>query len=221
MKISDKTYIIILLIAALALSSISYWRLREFNQSLSEINLPEIPSSENNLPGIDLEDFLPPEKEGYQEWISPDGKLKLRYPAGWTVIDKNLLESFDLTDISLAESEILFFAHQINIKEQASTALTISEFDAEKSLEEIIDKIEKEAEEQNKKVEITSIEGKEGVWLEITSGDSSQSNFYSKGKVIFAEDKTYLILLTAPQENWPQLEKIADEIFNSVELPSI
>jgi len=219
MKISDKAYVIILLIAVLALSLISYWRFKEFDQSLSKIELPEIPSSENTLPGTNLEDFLPPEKEGYQEWISPDGKLKLQYPASWTRLDEALLEYSDQEETPLTESKILLFAHQIDIKEQTLAVLTVSEAEVEKSLEEIVEKIERDAKEQGSKTEIMDVKTEgEIAWIETLSESPNQPNSYSKVKLIFTENKTYLVVFTAPQIYWPQLEKEANEIFSSVYL---
>ena len=221
MKISDKAYVIILLIAILVLSLISYRRFKEFDQSLSEIELPEIPSSEITLPGTNLEDFLPPEKEGYQEWISPDGKLKLQYPASWTRLDEALLEYSDQTETSLTESGILFFAHRIDIKEQTLAILTVSETDAEKSLEKIIERMGQDAEEQGGKIGIMDVKTEgEIAWIETLSEYPNQPNYYSKVKLIFTENKTYLIVFSAPQTYWPQLKEEANEIFGSAHLPS-
>jgi len=214
MQIPDKTYIVILLIVILGLSFASYWRFNDFNKSLSEIDLPKI-----EMPETNLDDFMPTEKENYHEWISPDGKLKLEYSANWTELSELFSQYPNQSGINLTDSEVLFFAHRLKIKEQALAFLTINQFNAEEGLEKIIEKIKQTPNEQNGKIEIIEIKNEgEIIWLEIVSERSSQPNFYSKGKLIFDEEKTYLILFTVKQTDWSNFEEEANEIFNSAEL---
>jgi len=209
MKTPDKTYILILLIVILGLSLTSYWRFNDFNKSLSEINLPEI-----NFPETNLDDFLQAE-EDYQEWISPDERLKLRYSTKWKSTNDFLSQASDQIEVS----DILFSAYQLKIKEQTLVFLTVNEFNSEKTLEEIIEKIEQDTEDKDGKIEIISVEnGEEITWIEMSLKRSGSPDFYSKVKIIFDEQKTYLIIFTAQQVYWPEFEEEANEILNSMEL---
>ncbi|MFH1509581.1 MAG: hypothetical protein ABID67_00310 [Candidatus Nealsonbacteria bacterium] len=209
MKTPDKTYILILLIVILGLSLTSYWRFNDFNKSLSEINLPEI-----NFPETNLEDFLQTE-EDYQEWISPDERLKLRYSTKW----KSTNDFLSLASDQIEVSDILFSAYQLKVKEQTLVFLTINEFNSKKTLEEIIEKIEQDAEEQDGKIEIINVENEEEIaWIEISSKRSGSPDFYSKGKFIFDKEKTYLIIFTTQQVYWSKFKEEANKILNSMEL---
>lgn len=216
MKISDKTYVLIIFAVILALSFISYWHIKRFQATLPEIEWPkfEMPKIE-----IDWGKILSPEKEGEQEWFSPDGKLKLTYSVNWMAMDESILEHGRGAGIILDESEVLLFAYRLKTMGQAFALLTVIQISAEKSLEEIIEEIEQNVkiEGGEMKVVMREIEG-EIARLETTSEYPGQPSFYSKGKIIFTKGKTYLIFLTSSQKDWPQFEEEAKEIFDSAEL---
>ncbi len=216
MKISDKTYILILIIIILVLSLITYGRFEKFRLVLPETELPRV-----EMPKIEpgWEDTLFPESEGKQDWASPDGKLKLTYPASWQEMGQDVLKHSDESGIILMESEVLLFAHRFKLQEQAFALLMVSQASAEKNLEEILEEMEQSIKEEEGEIEIIILEIEDGIArLEMISKYANQINFYSKGKIIFAQEKTYLIFLASPQKDWPQFEEEAREIFDSIRL---
>jgi len=216
MKLSDRTYILILLLLILGLSYTSYWQLKRFGQSLSEISFPKIEMPETKL---ELEGFSSSGKENKQEWLSPDGKLELVYSANWLAMNETFSEYFGQTQTALAETEILFFAYQFKTEEQALAFLIVGKTSPEKSSEEIIKGIEQNTQEQGGEIEVAILETEDDVaWVEMTSKYPNQSIFYSKGKIIFSDEGTYLIISSASQTDWPKFEQEAQEILDSAQL---
>ncbi len=214
MKLSDKTYIIILLIVISVISLLGRWRFEEFKKSFGKVELPKIETQEI---GLNLEDLLvEEEEEGYKDWSSPDKIINLHYSSEWIRLDEALLESSGQTEAPTTEYEVLFFASLVDLRNQATAILTVSGIDPNKSLEEIITMIEQDNQKQESETKVTKTEAENGtVWLEIVSEYPNQPNFYSKARLIFAKETTYLIVFSTPEENWSKLEKKANEILNS------
>ncbi len=209
----DKQYFILTIIFILVLSFVTYWQFKSFRETSSGIQLPE----------FEMPEFKPPslsENAESKEFISPDEKLKLNYPSGWIEFPKESLEKLN-QEIVKTGSEILFFAQKLSLKEAAFASLVVQELNSENGsgLEEIIEKIKREAEEKNMEMEIIKleIEGKEAN-LEIKYQQENGNIFHSKEKIIPTEDKIYLIDFVVPDKNWSQFEKEAEEIFNSVQI---
>ena len=214
MQISNKTYILILAILIIGLSLTSYWRFQKPSGSLPGIKLPEIKTPETSLEELTL-----PAKESYQEWVSPDGKLKLTYSNRWIPMNEAFLEYGREAGIMLTKSEILFFAYQAKLEKQTFSFLTVNAIDSQKKPEEVVEEIKQTAEEQDGEIEITILKTENGTaWLEMISRYPNQPSFYSKGKVILGNEKTYLIVLTSPQKDWPQFKEEAEEVLNSAQL---
>lgn len=214
MKLSDRTYILILLIVVLGLGYMSYGQFSRFKQSLGEVRLPEIEIQDTRL-----EEFLTPQEEGEQEWTSPDGKLKLTYPAGWTEADETFLKYLGQAGIALEETELLFFAHRLDLERQAPALLIVNQIKGQKSIEEIAEEIERNIEEQNGEIEINITEQDDRIaWLEMFLKYPGQSDSYSKGKALASENETYLVILSSYKTDWPKFEQEAQEIFDSAQL---
>lgn len=214
MRLSDRTYILILLVLIIGLSLMSYSQLKRFSQSLGEVQLPEI-----EMPETRLEEFFLPADEGEQEWVSPDGKLKLTYSSNWTKADEAFLGYLDQAGIVLRETELLLFAHQLNLEKQALAFLMVSKTKEQRNAEEIIKEIKQNIEEQNGKIEIEVLEqNDEIIWLEMVLEYPNQPNSYSKGKVIVDKSGTYLIVFSSYQADWPKFEQEAEEILESAQL---
>lgn len=214
MKLSNRTYILILLVLILGLSYVSYGQFKRFSRSLGEVKLPEI-----EIPETKLEEFFSPKDEGKQEWVSPDGKLKLTYSANWTEADETFLAYLDQTGIVLEETELLFFAHRLDPEKQALALLIVSKTKEQRSIEEIIKEIKQNIEEQNGKIEIEiSEQDNQIIWLEMVLEYPNQPNSYSKGKAIVNESGTYLVIFSSYQTDWPKFEQEAEEILESAQL---
>jgi len=203
----------------LGLSLVSYWRFQKVRLTIPETELPALPKVE--MPDMEAEwrDTFFPESEEKEEWTSPDGKLKFEYSASWQEMDQAVLLPAEKGEFLLAESEVLFFAYRIKVQEQAFALLVVSQADSEKSLEEIITEVKQNIEDEEGEVEITVLESeKEVALLEMSLKYSDEGEFYSKGKIIFSEGKTYLVFFLSPQKDWPQFEEEANDAIGSIRL---
>ena len=216
MKLSDRTYIIILIIAILSLSLITYWRFQRVREGLPQIQFPAFEMPEMKL---DLTDSLFSEKEGAKTWISPDNKLQLNYSISWVEMDENILMHGAETGILLEEARTLLFLYRFKMAEQAYAFLMVSRTPAEKSLEEIIKEAEQNLKMGGGKTEIKILKTENKFTdLEIISKQPASPISYSRVKIIFTGKENYLILFNSLQKDWLYFEEEAKEVFNSVEL---
>lgn len=209
----DKQYFILTVISILVLSFVTHWQFKNFQESSSEIKLPEFEMSKIELPSFQ-------EDSDYKEFISPDEKLKLKYHSLWIEFPKETLENLN-KEIVKTGSEILFFAQKFDLEKTTFTSLIIQELNSENGsgTEEIIEKIKKEAEEKNIGMEILKLEIKEKeANLETKYQQEDGDIFHSKEKIILTENKIYLISFIAPDKDWLNFEQEAEEIINSVQL---
>lgn len=206
MKI-DK-FLILITLFILGLSFATYWQFKNFQNSLSEVKFPKF-----EMPKFEIPFF--PKDEGYKEFISPDGKLKLKYSSGWMEMTKENLESFNQEK---TKENVLFFVQKLKIEKAALAFLIVQESERGTNIEEIIEEMKKETMEMEGEMEILSLEKEnKGGYLE-AKYKRKGSIFHSKEKIILGENKFYVISIIALEKDWPEFKDEADEILNSIEL---
>ncbi|MDI6883403.1 MAG: hypothetical protein QMC93_02995, partial [Patescibacteria group bacterium] len=154
-----------------------------------------------------------------REFISPDGKLKLRYSSDWVEMPKETLEKFNQAMIKEG-AEVLLLAQKIDIEKGTSASLVVQEFfSKERGLEEVIEEIKADFKERGAEIEILKSEIKNGeAFLEGKSVQEEIPAFYFRERVILYENKDYLIVFLTLEKDWPEFENEANEILNSVSL---
>lgn len=232
MKLSDRTYIIILVAMIIGLSLVTYWHFQKPREPL-EIEAPkfEMPEMNFDFDQVNWSDFEMPitdfdreegssqESEGGKEWASPDGKLRLVYTDNWVPMQEAFLNTGAIMGTMLLEEEVLFVAYHPEVAGGSFPTLTVGLVDPEKTLEEIVALIEQNLERGGGETEIVTLESEDDITdIEIILKYPGYLDFYSKGKIIFTKEKTYLIFFTVPQQVWPQFEEEAKKILGSVEL---
>lgn len=193
------------------LSLITFLRLKKVDFTFDEIELPKI-----EMPERKIEDFLPLEKEGEKEWLSPDQKLKLTYSLNWTNLREAFFERSE-EKIMVEEFEFLLLAQRLNLQNNLSALLTVYKVAGQESLEEFIENLKEFIKSQSEQTEINIVEEENFVWVEFTSKEKEQT-FYSKGKVIIREETAYLVLISAQEESWSFFKQEIQEIFDSVQI---
>src|SRR3989344_1679757 len=161
-----------------------------------------------------------PTKEGDTEFISPDGKLKLKYPADWLVIEggeflettipQDWKENYDL--------KTLFLGQEFQADGFAQVIVYQGNFDFPVS--EIIEKMHNANREQGRQVTITDskIEEKIGVF-EARSIVPQSYTLHSKEKIIKeGKENTYLVAFVALEKDWQEFSEQADSIINSAQI---
>lgn len=197
-------------------SIFSYWHFKQFKVSPTKINLPNF-----EMPETDLEKLLypEPEKEDYKEWISPDGKLKLKYSANWIETNEDFLSELRQGEVNLIGGSVLFFAFQFRVKDGALAFLTVEEISPPKNLEVIVKEMEKRITEKEGKMEIINLEQKDKIArLEIKMKDKKGINSRAKEEIIFNNDKAFSVVFTSFEKDWQIFEKEANEIFDSIQI---
>ncbi len=205
----SKKDILLIFFVILLLSFFTYRHFKSWRESLSEVEMPKF-----EMPKFEI----PSKKEGgYKEFVSPDGELKMKYPADWMEMKKEMFEGFTQE----GEGKTLFFAQKFEFEKTAQAFLTVQELNLKekKGAEEIIEEMKKDVEAKEGKMEILKleIEDKTAV-LEASYKGKTGFPLRSKEKIILNEKKGYLISFSTFEKNWPDLQKEAEEIINSTTL---
>jgi len=217
-NMKNKNLFILTIICIISLAIISYKQLRGFNSPLSENQIP-------NFEMPDFESLLFEGKEGSERFVSPNKKLEMNYPSSWMRMEGGSLEYFN-QEVIKEEAKVLFFAQKLDVKTGSFASLVVQELnlDKNKTVEELVQEIEKEALEKGVRMEITNleIEGQGGL-LEAKYITGQDFDLHSKEKITIlelenAEPIAYLISFIALDKDWTKFEQEADEIFNSVEI---
>jgi len=205
----DFKILILIFVFILGLSFITYWQFKGLQKPLTKVELPKF-----KMPEISTELWLG-EKEGLKEWISPDGKLKMKYPAYWIEMEESSLKNFFQP---VEGAEILLFAYRFKLENLTNLVfLVIQKLNSEKNLEKIIEEIKGTAKEKG--IEIINLKIEENrVELETEYQSKTGDIFYSKEKLILAGENLYLISVFSPKKNWTQIEGEANEILSSIQL---
>ncbi len=202
---TNKRHLLIVIALIVFCGLMSYGQFKKFGKSRGEVNLPKLEKPEFNL-----ESLLEEEKE-LKEFISPDGKLSLKYSANWVGSDQILAKNIKQGVITVEEAELLFLASRFDFEKQAGAFLAIEKIDAKKTLEEIIEEIKQEATfVDSKKENGTAV-------LEAKYKDEDAPEFYLKGKIILGENEIYLITVSTPEKDWPIFKEEAEKVFESIQ----
>jgi hypothetical protein len=209
----DKKALLISLLAIIILSFITTRYFKNLSNPLSKVEFPEF-----EIP--DFSPFASQESGELIEFISPDKKLKLKYPSHWTKMTLDALTKFDQVVVG-QKAKNLLFVQAFKLEKRALAFLTVQELTLgeENSLEKIIEIIEEGMERQEGEVEITNLEIEDGeACFEGKYRGGQSPPMYSKEKIILGDNKAYLISLFNFENDWSEFEKEVSEILSSVEL---
>jgi len=211
MKIDKFLLLIIALILLLSLAT--FWQFRNFKKFLSAVNL-----SKFEIPKFEI--TSPFKKEGIKEFVSEDGKLKVKYAADWIELSQTILEVLN-KEMVKEGAEVLFYAQKMELEKSAFAFLVIQkvDFETDRNLEEFIEEIKKENEEREIKMEMIdlTIEDEEAIMETLISKKESGLIFHSKEKIILSENRGWIITVFTLKDSWAEFEKEAEEILRSLE----
>lgn len=158
-----------------------------------------------------------PTENGSKEFTSPDGKLKVTYPANWlnveggeylqTIAPQEWREKYDL--------QVLFLGQKFQKNTFAQIIIYQGNFDFPVS--EIIQEMHNANRQQGWQVEIvdSAIDEKTGVF-EARSVVPQNYTLRSKEKIIKTdEENTYLVSFIAPDKDWLEFAAEAEAVINS------
>lgn len=209
-RITKKDLFLILFVI-LFLSGATFWNFKNWGKSLEKVELPKF-----EMPKLE---FSPQKTEGYKEFISPDGKLKMSYPSDWTVMDNQFLESSQ-SQVTM-KGKVLFIAQKFSWNTAGLAILSVQElnFEPEKRTEEILETLKEESKQKEGEMEIlkSEIEDRE-VFFEAKYKRGANLDLHSEEKVIITEGKTYLVSFFTSKKDWAAFQKEGEDILNTVQL---
>jgi len=156
-----------------------------------------------------------------KEFVSSDGRLKLDYFSDWAeVIDEKKLEGLHPEDFKEEyESEVLLYAQRFRADQLAQLIVSKGNFGEKSNIEDILKIMEESNEEEGIETEIIkSKENENEITFEATYKKDNFS-FHSKEKILIADNQTtYFVIFIISEKEWENLEDLAGEIIESVQL---
>lgn len=208
MKVDKFIILIILFILILAFGS--YWQFRNFRQSVSEIRFPEFKMpTPQSFSSVEVKN---------KEFVSPDGKFKLNYLSDWTDIGTETLKKIN-SGVVDKNAETLFFGSKFKFDKAAFASLLIQEMNLGEKIEEIIKEMKESSKKNGAEMTITKLEIVEKeAYFEAEYKKEDGTIFISKEKILFPQEKAYLVSVFAVDSFWPEFKAEADEILNSAQI---
>lgn len=215
--------LVVIFITIFILGFISYWRMKDFEKGLREVEIPNL-----EIPEIKFPFPLPQqnqESREKREFICPERRLKLYYSTAWTEKNEEFLQILK-QNMPKDGPEILFFAQKTNFipqtNEMSFSLLSVQKMKIQTGTtsEDIVEKIKKWAKETGiEEVEIVNLETKnEQTLFSAKYKKTNQPIMFSKTKIILLENNAYLISIITEERHWSDFEIEAKEILDSIQL---
>ena len=204
----------------LVMQAVSSWQLKKWQEALPR----DISGELKSISSEQLQELYSPSENNYQEFISPDGKLKIKYPTGWLALkDQRFLKETVLEEWERKYNLKCLFLAQ-GLKAEKFAQLIINEGNFDMQIEEIIKEMVETNRQEGWEMEVieSNITKKEGTF-EAKYLMPSGYNIYSKEKILLGEKKegktkAYLIAFIVPEKDWEEFTEEADFIINSARL---
>jgi hypothetical protein len=160
-----------------------------------------------------------------EEFISPDGKLKIKYPSNFVKLEvRNLRKAVPEEMAENYKMEIIFLAQRFSPEKPAQILIDQMFIGIEKELKEILKELKEAAEKQGWEMGIIKSEEKNGqLNFEATYKKQTTSPFHSEGKMLSFElennqKKVFMVEIVTEEKNWASSKEEFDEILNSAQL---
>jgi len=167
------------------------------------------------IPVQEVENKLFGEVSEYNEFVSPNGELKVKYLADWLEVDKEMIRS--ISGNTVGEGEIIFFAQKIKFKSGSFASLAIQQLNKEEieGFEKLIEERKEKAKESETRMEIVKI--KEDI-LEIKYKKEKLPALWTIEKFLKGREKNYLVSFLLPEKDLKAFRQEIDSIFTSIEI---
>lgn len=207
----DYHFLILIILSILALSFGAWWQFQSFQKSMSELKLPKF-----EMPKMKLPEAREQEKKEEKEFVSPDKKLKIKYPGDWTEEkNKEFLKAFNRGRNELPQAKTIFVAYKIIWENPLPSFLLCQEISLT-TPEKVIEAIKKA---NNPKIEIIAKKEKEVLFeADYQRKREPPLLVHSREKVISTPEKSYLVAIFSIPENWSKLSSDVQFIFDSIEI---
>lgn len=208
-----------LLVFALGLASTTAWRMKKWEGGLGKENIFKSETFGLQNLSEQLGKISPASEETFQEFISPDGKFRIKYPLGWLAItQKDILDALTPEEwMQKYNLQTLLLASAA--QEEESGQLIVYEGNFDLSIEEIIEEMKKIVGSYGWEMKImeSDIKENEGIF-EAGYQIPDSPNLRSKEKILRNGREVFLITFMVPENVWPDLTEEINYVINSAEL---
>jgi len=192
----------------------------QIQQLFQEKGIDSIPDiSMLDISNIKSTDFEKKE-QGYKEFVSPDGRLKLSYPSSWLEVEDENLN--DLQEKAESQGlKLLFLAQNLNLAGFGQILVHEGYFDYQEEFEQIIEKMKQINQEQDWDMQVMNLEIKdEEAVFEAKYQKTGRYSLHSKEKIVLIETtegkkKMGLIAFIVFDKNWSDFKEQADFVIGS------
>lgn len=188
-------FVFIFILVLILLIRIS-WQIKEVREILPKIKEIKIEGPDFKIPITE------------KEFLSPDGKLKIKYSSDWIELE-NLNENIFYP---FKEGEILLCLLKLRAEKMASAFFIAEKFEEEK-IEEFLQKME-----ENEKINFLNLEKGEKEIFFKGRKLTEEEIFFLEGKIILNQNKIYRVFGMASENFWPLYEEEVEKMINSIHL---
>jgi hypothetical protein len=201
---------------------VNYLGKRQF-EKLEKIIPPEELSE---IQTFSPEQLLELEEKGLKEFVSPEGDFKIKYPSDWIEIKSEFFEKEVLEDYEKKyDLKKILVAQKFTLKgEFAFLIISVGNFQAQKTTEDIIEEMKEANQEQGWEMQVINLEANKN---EATFGAEYQktdrNTLHSQEKIIFLQaqegiKRGYSVAIITLEKDWHSFGTETEEIINSIEI---
>jgi hypothetical protein len=160
-----------------------------------------------------------------EEFISPDGKLKIKYPSNFVKFETISLQKAVPEELAKNyKMEIIFFAQKFDIERPASLVISQMLVDKQTKLKDILEEMKKAGEKEGWRIEILETEQEnEKIIVESTYWKENIPAIRSKEKMLSIEiennqKRVFIAEITTANKDWNYLKDEINKILDSAQL---
>ncbi|MHA1795611.1 MAG: hypothetical protein ACTSUK_05830 [Promethearchaeota archaeon] len=220
-KKPNKTLILIgLFVVILILELSTFFQLKNLSTTIKQnpISVENLPIPK---PKISIENQIK-----YTQYISPDGKLKIKYPQDWATFNQQQIKRLlPIPNEYQKKYQLkhIFMAGGLAFDDVAELLITEGSFDPEINFDNLIDLMKKINQDLGTEINISNKSCEDNVCTFDTEiSRTGRSTIYSKEKILFLKNKekqkVFFICVSFSEPNSKTSLNIANTILNSVNL---
>ncbi len=167
------------------------------------------------------------EDGSYEEFVSPDGRLKFQYPSSWMEAPQDKLDEVSAKQSSL-NSKTIFLAYSPDIDNIAQVIASEQVYQEGQTLEKVIEEMQKSNQEQGWEMKILDKDQRDEGDL-VFHAEYKKDDRYSlrsEERVFFlgtesGEQKVYIVAFVSLDKYWDEIQEKAGFVIDSVKITTI
>jgi hypothetical protein len=250
-RIKSALFVFGLLVIVVGLSYLTVWRFKKWKETLPK-ELPRIETEElkkipkffspenfefpltpgefpenlplpEEIPFFEKEEARKESKE-LEEFISPDGKFKIKYPAKWLKLERDFFKKAIPEELEEKyQFKFLLLAQKFGTYESGQFVISEMTFEKEKEIEDFIKEMQDILRNYGRIMEVAFIQEKENeAVFEARYLKPNSPNLYSKDKILSLNlnggKKVFWVEFITLESSWPSLKEEIEKILETAEI---